>query len=56
MIIKNKTNASQSVVLEDGSKLTARPHRTIVVDTEPKGFNKDVWEIESSNIETKKGK
>jgi hypothetical protein len=56
MIIKNKTNAHQSVVLEDGSKITARPFRTISIKSEPKGLNKDVWEIESPNIETKKGK
>lgn len=53
MIIKNKTNASQSVVLEDGSRKTARPFRTLEVDKAPKDLNKAVWEIESPKIETK---
>lgn len=53
MIIKNKTNASQTVVLDDGSRITARPFRTINVDKAPKDLNKDVWVVDSPKVETK---
>ena len=32
MILKNKTNSTQTIVLKDGSRVGVRPYRTTVVD------------------------
>jgi len=53
MILKNKTNATQSVVLSDGTQVVARPYRTIDVKETPKNLDKAVWETSLPKTTTK---
>ena len=47
MIVKNKTNNFQTMVLRDGSAITVRPYRTEVVDENLLNIDlsDDIWEV-----------
>lgn len=46
MILRNKTNGTQTIVLTDGSRVGVRPARTATLDEKlVKEYNKQAFEI-----------
>jgi hypothetical protein len=46
MILKNKTNGTQTIVLKDGSRVGVRPYRTTTLDEKLIGnYSKEVFEV-----------
>lgn len=51
MILENKTKQTQSLYLKDGSKVTARPFRTIELnDKDVESFDRAVWQVQKEEI------
>lgn len=59
MILENKTNQFQTVVLKDGSTISVRPYRDVEVPTNTE-FNSEVFKelksVEQTEVITKKQK
>lgn len=56
MLLKNKTTHTQSIYLSDGSIVSARPYRTIIINEKVDNLNQNVWEVVGENESLKKKK